>query len=72
MDRLIEKIEGLYPIDCEYHDTNVIGKVLIANAIERVGWRKLPSEFLAQYLIECANEEETGEITHQLKEKGII
>jgi len=48
---IINDIDALYPIDCQYEDTNKIGKLLIIKAIENVkfNWRDLPIEVLQEY-----------------------
>lgn len=71
-ENIINKIKDLYPVDSVFNETKVVGQFLLGKAIEKVGWQKLPNEFLAQYLIECANEEHTSEISKKLIIAGII
>lgn len=73
-EKIINRIDDLYPIDSEYGDTNMIGKCLLIQAIGNVGfnWRDLPINVLKEYERLCINEEEDGELTHKLKSKGLL
>lgn len=71
-DKIIQNIEGLYPTDCEYSNTNTIGKVLLLTALKnsKFDWRELPENVLLEYERLCLNEENNGEITHQIRRQG--
>lgn len=73
-EKLIRDIENLYPTDCEYADTNAIGKVLLQQAIENVkyDWRDMPLVVLEEYRRLCVEEEESGETTMELRNDGTI
>ncbi len=49
----IDTIEGLWPIDSEYEDTNEIGKQLLISSIEENDWRALPDQILSTYAHKC-------------------
>jgi hypothetical protein len=53
----ISYIESLFPIDSEYSNTNAVGKLLLFEAIENVGWRKLSDEILVEYAQLCIDED---------------
>lgn len=53
----ISNIESLFPIDSEYPDTNEVGKKLLMQAIECIGWRKLNDDILNEYAKLCIDEE---------------
>ena len=60
MDReqAIQQIEGLFPTDSQYEETNKIGERLLAQAKrEVVGWRTEPTEVLIRYAELCLVEE---------------
>jgi len=54
-EEIIDDISSLYPIDCQYDDTNRIGKRLLLEAFENVNfnWRDLPYEILYEYRRLC-------------------
>ena len=60
MDReqAIQQIEGLYPTDSQYTETNKIGERLLAQAKrEVIGWQNEPTEVLIRYAELCIAEE---------------
>lgn len=71
---IINDIENYYPIDCVYPDTATIGKHLIIKAMEQVNfdWRTLPDNVLLKLRELCFEEEESGELTHFLREKELL
>jgi hypothetical protein len=73
-EELIKKIEGLYPIDSEFPDTNTIGEFLLMRAMKeaKFDWRDLPESVLTIYLRECIEEERSGELTETLRQAGMI
>lgn len=73
-DKIIKDIESYYPIDSEYPETNLIGQKLLIMAIQQTkfNWRDLPENVLKKYRELGFNEEETGEITEQLREQGFF
>jgi len=72
--KTIQNIEGLYPIDSKYKETNIIGKFLMVQAMEIAGfnWRDLPINVLKEYENLCINEEKDGEMAEKLKSKGLL
>ena len=72
--KLIPDIEGLYPTDCEFEETNKIGTTLLIRAIENISndWRLLPIEVLREYHRLCIDEENNGVVTDELIKQGII
>ncbi len=46
-------IENLYPIDCDYERTNMIGRELLIEVILEYGWRDLPDEILLKLAELC-------------------
>jgi hypothetical protein len=56
-NQIIEEIEGLFPTDSPYPNTNEIGKILLLQAIEEKGWRTLPIEILERYRQLCVDED---------------
>lgn len=73
-NKLIRDIENYYPIDCEYPDTALIGEQILIRAMQAVkfDWRTLPHNVLSKCREMCFNEENDGEITSDLKERGLI
>ena len=73
-EEMIQEIEGLYPIDCNYIDTCTVGEMLLLKAIRTTNfdWREFPENVLLEYLQLCRNEEEDGEITSLLRGQGRI
>lgn len=71
---MIKEIEGLYPTDCQYSDTNTIGGVILLKAMKNTNfdWRELPLETLNEYLMLCKDEEITGELTQSLRNAGVL
>lgn len=59
MDRnsMITGIKSLFPPDSEYLETAVIGRRLMAEAVEEIGWEKLPEEMIKAFHDKCVNEE---------------
>ncbi len=60
MDReqAIQRIEGLFPTDSQYEDTNKIGDRLLAQAKREVeGWRSESTLVLVRYAELCIAEE---------------
>lgn len=60
MDReqAIQQIEGLFPTDSQYTETNKIGERLLAQAKREVeGWRCEPTPVLIRYAELCMAEE---------------
>jgi len=60
MDRkqAIAQIEGLFPTDSQFEETNKIGDRLLAQAKrEVIGWRTEPTEVLIRYAELCQAEE---------------
>ena len=67
MDRqqAINIIEGLYPVDSQYSETNTIGERLLSQAKrECENWRTLPDAILFRYADLCQQEEDRA--TRQL------
>ena len=59
-DELITKIEGLYPTDSQFSETNEIGKKLLDQArqeVENKNWRDLPIEILKRYAELCEDQD---------------
>lgn len=57
-DIAISNIEGLFPIDSQYEETNRIGERLLAQAKrECEDWRNLPDAILFRYAELCIQEE---------------
>lgn len=56
-DNLIKTIDNLFSIDSEFEDTNQIGKDLLMQAIEQIGWRTLPDDILEEYARLCVNKD---------------
>jgi len=60
----IEIIEGLYPVDSDYPDTNAVGDRLLARAKrEAENWRTLPDAILFRYAELCLAEENKATVT---------
>ena len=60
MDReqAIQQIEGLFPTDSQYEDTNKVGERLLAQAKKEVeGWRSESTPVLVRYAELCIVEE---------------
>ena len=60
MDReeAIQVIEGLFPCDSPYEETNKVGEKLLSQAKREVnGWRTEPTEVLIRYAQLCISEE---------------
>ena len=60
MDReqAIQQIEGLFPTDSQYEETNKVGERLLSQAKREVnGWRTEPTEVLIRYAQLCITEE---------------
>lgn len=55
----IATIEGLYPIDSQYPDTNEVGRQLLLESIQEANfnWRDLPEEVLAIWSRKCVEKE---------------
>jgi len=57
-EQAIQQIEGLFPTDSQYEETNKIGERLLAQAKREVeGWRTEPTEVLIRYAELCHAEE---------------
>ncbi|KKN33629.1 hypothetical protein LCGC14_0801670 [marine sediment metagenome] len=57
-EEAIQQIEGLFPTDSQYEETNKIGERLLAQAKrELIGWRIEPTEVLIRYAELCQAEE---------------
>lgn len=59
-DEAVTHIESLYPIDCEYEDTNEIGAKLLIAAIRELDWRNLPDAVLIRYAQLCIDKESSS------------
>jgi len=58
-EQAIEQIEGLFPTDSQYAETNEVGKRLLAQAKEEVeGWRTESTAVLIRYAELCIAEED--------------
>jgi len=59
---LIDIIEGLYPVDSACPEVNDVGKHLLLQAMEEVGfnWRELPKKVLNRYAFLCLEKEENN------------
>ncbi len=69
-EQIISNINGLYPIDSEYPDTNEVGKRLLMQAIEQWNWRELPDELLKIYEQLCIAEDNRSTNEFIKKHKG--
>lgn len=57
-EQAIATIEGLYPVDSQYHETNEIGRRLLQQAKEEVdNWRNESTEVLIRYAELCLDTE---------------
>jgi hypothetical protein len=59
-DEAINHINQLYPIDSQFTDTNEVGKQLMVEAMEEVGfdWRTLPEPVLIRWAEKCLQKDE--------------